>query len=129
MLILRVNHYRKTVFQIVLFSIFQISFLFGTAKSLSKGDPQILNKKHQVRLSSLYNGNHDLHNSISVQSEELKVQTLNGTYSLKSNATSPKKKTKREKKKLKGDILISGIRNFVIFKRKTHFSVLKKRLK
>jgi hypothetical protein len=109
MLILRVNHYRKTVFQIVLFSIFQISFLFGTAKSLSKGDPQILNKKHQVRLSSLYNVNHDLHNSISVQSEELKVQTLNGTYSLKSNATSPKKKTKREKKKLKGDILISGI--------------------
>jgi hypothetical protein len=51
----------------------------------------------------------DLTKSFTVEIEALPVTTLNGTYSLKSNASKQgKKKNKREKKKTKNDILAAG---------------------
>ena len=100
---------------------FQLLLLFDTSLGLRKSDLDHLDKRHQVRIPASPQSNleHKSFGQFAVLPQNLKVQTLNGTYTLNSNSTSPRispknssrKKSKRKEKKSgnqKNDTPISG---------------------
>ena len=117
----QLQFFTKKMFKIYLCLVFQLLLLLETSFGLRKSDLDQLDKRHQVRIPSNSESNleHNSFGQFAVLPQNLKVQTLNGTYTLKSNSTSPKispknssrKKTKRKEKKSvnqKNDTPISG---------------------
>ena len=117
----QLQFYSKTMFKINLCLVFQLLLLLDTSFGLRKSDLDHLDKRHQVRIpaSSESNLEHNSFGQFAVLPQNLKVQSLNGTYTLNGNSTSPKispknssrKKTKRKEKKSgneKKDNPISG---------------------
>ena len=72
-----------------------------------RAEARLSSKKHQIRLTSHSSEATDLNSSISVEAEALPVVTLNGTYSVPAGVKA-KKKSKRDKKKTKGEAFSPG---------------------
>ena len=95
----------------VLISVASVSASASAERSGRRAEGRPSSKRHQIRLTSHSSEASDLNSSISVEAEALPVLTLNGTYNLRggSKATkTSKKKSKRDKKKTKGEAFSPG---------------------